>query len=180
MIREVDLVDYYLPPFMQAYKEPVATLDAEQPEFQLVWKASDRVLYNHFISTADEFGIARFEKILNILPSVEDSLEDRRARVQNRWFNVAPYTMRVLVKKVSDLLGGDHNFSIWADFTNEYILMLTVYSTNDSQVEEIKYLLDTVVPMNIVTDIIYESTHDGGLYFGVVTYEADIIELKQR
>lgn len=180
MVREVDFVDYYLPPFMQEYKEPVATLDAEQPEFQLVWKVSNRVLYNHFISTADEYGIARFERILGILPSVEDTLENRRARVQNRWFNIAPYTIRVLVKKLTELLGGDHNFSIWADFANTYELILTVYSTNDSQVDEIKFLLDTTVPMNIVTDIIYESTHCGNVYFGTFVDEADIIELKQR
>lgn len=34
MIREVDLVSY-LPPFMQSYKEPVAALEAENPEFSL-------------------------------------------------------------------------------------------------------------------------------------------------
>ena len=56
MIRDVDLVSY-LPPFMQTYKEPVAALEAENPEFQIIWKATDRVLYNRFISTADEYGI---------------------------------------------------------------------------------------------------------------------------
>ena len=60
MIRDVDLVDYYLPTFMQKYNEPVAALKAEEPEFLLVWKAADRVLYNHFISTADDYGISRF------------------------------------------------------------------------------------------------------------------------
>ena len=58
MIREVDLVSY-LPPFMQTYKEPVAALEAENPEFQIGWKATDKVLKNRFISTADEYGISR-------------------------------------------------------------------------------------------------------------------------
>ena len=82
MIREVDLVSY-LPPYLQEYnQETVAALEAENPEFRLIWEASDRVLYNEFIATADEYGISRFEKILNILPSKEDTLESRRARVQ--------------------------------------------------------------------------------------------------
>ena len=87
MIRDVDFVDYYLPPFMQKYKEPVAAMKAEEPEFQIVWKAVDRILYNHFISTADEYGISRFEKMLGIYPSSEDTLESRRSRVQSKWFN---------------------------------------------------------------------------------------------
>ena len=79
MIREVSLVSY-LPPFMQDYKEPAAALEAENPEFTLVWKAADKVLYNHFISTADEYGIARREKLLGIYPSDDDTLDSRRAR----------------------------------------------------------------------------------------------------
>ena len=55
MIREVDLVSY-LPPFMAEFKEIMATLEAENPEFVLVWEAADRVLQNEFIETSDEYG----------------------------------------------------------------------------------------------------------------------------
>ena len=64
MIRKVDLVSY-LPPFMAGYREVNIALAAEDPEFVLVWKGTDRVLSNEFITTADEYGIARFEKIFN-------------------------------------------------------------------------------------------------------------------
>lgn len=64
MIRDVDLVSY-LPPYLVGYEENHATLEAENPEFILVWNAADRVLYNEFIETANEYGISRFEKILN-------------------------------------------------------------------------------------------------------------------
>ena len=89
MTKTVDLVSY-LPPFMVDFKEISVTLEAENPEFVLVWNAADRVLQNEFIESADEYGISRFEKILNILPSTEDTLESRRARVQARWFNTIP------------------------------------------------------------------------------------------
>ena len=62
MIKNVDLISY-LPPYLQEYKEDVAALAAENPEFLLVWDAVDRVLYNHFIETADTYGISRFEKL---------------------------------------------------------------------------------------------------------------------
>ena len=103
MIREVDLVSY-LPPFIAEYKETNLTLTAENPEFVLVWKAADRTLKNEFIETADEYGISRFEKILHILPSRDDTLESRRSRVQSRWFTSLPYTWRMLIQKIIETM----------------------------------------------------------------------------
>lgn len=179
MKKETDLVSY-LPFFMQVYKEPAAALEAENPEFNLLWEAADRMLRNHFIFTADEYGVSRFEKMLGIFPSAEESLDIRKSRVQNRWFNVAPYTLRVLSLKLAELLGGEHNFSIGTNFRKAYGMLLVVYSTDDSQVEEIKYILSVMVPVDIVTDIIYESAHKGNVYYGTLMSEADIIEIKQR
>ena len=79
MIRQIDLVSY-LPPYLQAYREQVAALAAENPEFLLIWDAVDKVLYNHFICTADEYGISRYEKILGIRPTEDDNL-DRKSVV---------------------------------------------------------------------------------------------------
>lgn len=101
--EKVDLVSY-LPPFMADFKEITVTLKAENPEFVLVWVAAEQVLQNEFIETADEYGISRFEKILNILPSKEDTLESRRSRVQARWFNTVPYTMKALISKLIALV----------------------------------------------------------------------------
>lgn len=53
MIRNVDLVSY-LPTFLVGFHEVSVTLDAENPEFILAWKAADQTLQNEFIETADE------------------------------------------------------------------------------------------------------------------------------
>lgn len=153
MIRDVDLVAY-LPPFIAEYQEINITLAAENPEFGLVWKAADRALGNEFIATADEYGIGRFEKILGIYPSDTDTLEARRMRVQNKWFNAAPYTIRMLAAKMTELLGGARFFSIWTDPQNGYELRLTIYNTEDPRfesyhMEEAKYLLGVMVPLNM-------------------------------
>lgn len=148
MIREVDLVSY-LPPFMQNYKEPVAALEAENPEFILIWKATDRVLYNHFISTADEYGIGRYEKMLGIHPTSEDTLESRRSRVQSKWFNTIPYTMKVLLQKLK-VLCGDTDFTLTHDFTIGYTLTLETDLELYGQVEELEYIINTMIPENIV------------------------------
>lgn len=43
MTRDVSLLAY-LPPFMQDFTEIAATLNAEDPEFVIVWDSADRVL----------------------------------------------------------------------------------------------------------------------------------------
>lgn len=179
MIREMDLASY-LPEFMREYREPAAALEAENPEFDLVWQAADRVLYNRFISTADEYGISRFEKILNIYPDDTDELETRRLRVFNRWFNAIPYTVRTMTEKIRELLGSDCNFTITGDFREGYLLTVTVYTVRIQSEQELKYLLYTIVPLNIVVEAVYEIGLAGQIYCGGVVCEADIIELKQR
>lgn len=147
MIREVDLVSY-LPPFMQNYKETVAALNAENPEFLVIWKATDKVLYNHFISTADEYGLSRFEKLLGIFPTSEDTLESRRSRVQSKWFNTIPYTLTVLLQKLT-VLCGDTSFVFTHNFKDGYTITLITDLELYGQVEELEYIINTMMPENI-------------------------------
>lgn len=146
MIREVDLVSY-LPPFLAAFKENTAALEAENPEFILFWKAADRALQNAFIATADEYGIARFERILNILPSKEDTLESRRARIRNRWFNTPSHTFRSFVSKLSLLCGSD-GFTIEKDYAN-YRISISADLELFGQVEELERAVEGMIPCNM-------------------------------
>lgn len=95
MTRKIDLVSY-LPPFLAEYKEISAALEAENPEFMRLQEAAERVLKNGFIETADAYGLTRFEKILNIIPKAQDSLEDRRAKIKVMWNAEPPYTSKWL------------------------------------------------------------------------------------
>ena len=150
MIREVDLVSY-LPEFMQGYKEPVAALKAEDLEFTIVWKGTDKILYNHFISTADEYGIQRFEKLLNISPSDEDTLESRRSRCQSKWFNRVPYSMRVFLQKLM-VLCDNTDFTVTDNFTEGYTLTVGTNLELYGQVEELEHIINTMLPENIVME----------------------------
>lgn len=148
MIREVDLVSY-LPPFMQSYKEPVAALEAENPEFSLMWSATDRCLRNRFISTADEYGISRFEKMLKIYPTADDTLESRRSRVQSKWLNTIPYTWKVLLQKLL-VLCGDSDFEVTGNFKTGYTLYIDTDLELYGQVEELENIINTMIPENLV------------------------------
>lgn len=150
MIREVDLVSY-LPPFLAEYRDINETFKAEDPEFQIVWQAADRVLRNEFIATADEYGITRFENILKIFPAREDTLESRRARVQSKWFLFLPYTMKMLLVRLIAICG-ENNFKIIRHL-EEYHLTVETDLELYGQVDELDKTLQALLPCNMVITV---------------------------
>jgi len=166
MTRNVDLVSY-LPSFMTEYKEPVLALEAENPEFDLLWVAKDQVLYNRFIETADEYGISRYEAMLGISPTAQDTLESRRSRVRSLWFNTIPYTLKTLIRKLITLCG-EGNFEVRNDFEVGYNLTVITDLELYGQVEQLEHILDIMTPMNLVVDSqnMFNVSASGGSYIG--------------
>ena len=165
---------------MKKYQETVIALEAENPEFLLLWNATDKVLYNHFIETADENGIRRYETLLKIYPASTDTLEARRTRVRNRWFYKIPYTIKVLLEKLTQLFSGEHHFSITGDFKTSYECTISVFTLDDNSKTELNHLLTVMMPANMSFSVFYESVNVGNLFFGGLMEAVDIIEIKQR
>ncbi|MBD5103713.1 MAG: DUF2313 domain-containing protein, partial [Ruminococcaceae bacterium] len=115
--KEIDLLSY-LPQFLREYEETKSALDAENPEFELLWEQAGEVLNSSFIDRADEYGIKRFEKLLGILPDAESDLETRRSAVKVKWLSKLPYTYRMLLKQLEIICGED--FSVTKKFGEEY------------------------------------------------------------
>jgi len=180
MVREVDLVSY-LPPYLADYREVNITLAAENPEFHLVWRAADRILYNEFIATADEDGISRFEQMLGILSSRADTLENRRARVQNRWVTALPYTMKMLLKKLQ-IICGDTDFELLDNFGEGYTLILHTNLEGFGKVDEVEDTLGAMVPCNIqlVSRNEINSDVDGCGYFAGIVSFAQVITILEE
>ncbi len=158
MIRETDLISY-LPPYLAEYQELPHTLAAENPEFDLVWKAADQVLRNEFIATADAYGISRFEKMLHIFPSKEDSLESRRERVQSRWLDAVPYTMKMLLKRLVSLCG-ETDVRLAGNFEQGYTLTLETSLEEFGKVAELENMIACMLPCNIVASVHNETFAD--------------------
>ena len=146
MIRDVKLISY-LPQFIQDYREIKEILKNEDPEIFGLNTEIEQFRNNQFILTCDEVGIGRFEKLLGIAPSNEDTLNARISRVITRWNNSIPYTFRGLVEKL-DALCGSENYVILPKF-NDYELELTVHLPLSGQVDELEYLLSYMIPANI-------------------------------
>lgn len=189
MTREVDLVSY-LPPMIAGYREINTTLTAENPEFILVWNAADQTLKNEFIATADEYGISRYEKMLKIFPSREDTLESRRVRIQSRWFTTLPYTWRMFIQKLIALCS-KNNFTVMKQF-DFYRINLVMQLELFGQIEELERLIETMIPCNMIVEIKNELSYEienaahgtGGISFAeefcIVGDSIDYIDVQQQ
>lgn len=76
----MQIINYY-PPVVSQIKEIQQIAAAEDREFSKLAAASDGILRNMFISTADENGIARFEKLSGVIPDTSMTLEERKMHV---------------------------------------------------------------------------------------------------
>ncbi len=140
----------YLPPYLKEYKELNAILDAENPELVLLWDAAQKVLKNQFIETADEYGIARFEKLLGILPSTSESLESRRSRVSSRWFDHIPYSLKSLILRLT-VLCGENNFKITKNY-DFYEIKIQTHLELFGQTDELARIILKIIPCNMNVD----------------------------
>ena len=86
------------------------------------------------------------------MPSPEDTLESRRERVRSRWFKSIPYTLKTLINKLITLCG-DRDFTIMADFSESYTMVLNVSLSLFGQVDELNDILSYMIPQNIVVEV---------------------------
>ncbi len=169
MPRNVNLWQY-LPGFLRRYRELDKLLEAEQPEFQGVVNNFENTLDNLFIQTADDMGLSRFEKLLNIRSFDTDSIDSRRARVMIHWVDLIPYTMRTLKSKIANIQGND---DIEINFSNPYEITIITRLEKHGQVDNLAFLLKAVLPCNlaVVSENILEFRTKGGattVYYGAV------------
>lgn len=165
-LREINLI-LWLPNYLRQYKEIEKITDTENIEFKKLNKEIQLALNNQFILSCDIDGIKRYEKILNIIPKEEDQLEDRIIRVLSRWNDTIPYTYRGLIHKLNVLCGeGNYKISL---LHNDYTIELIVYLIFGSQLEEIKHMLNYMIPANIVVSMQTSRRANAALYMGIAS-----------
>ncbi len=150
MIRESDIINY-LPQYIKEYREIQYITNVENPELQLLIDETEVIKNNQFITTCDEVGIKFFEDLLGIVAIPDESLEYRIARVLLYWYDLTPYTYRVLIEKLTILCGDEGTFILTPNF-NEYELGIEIVIDYQltTQAEELVYLIHYMIPANLV------------------------------
>lgn len=146
MRRTVD-VNSYLPPVVKEAREFKQIAKSENPEFQLAWDKVDLVWANQYIMDCTIDGVLRWENMLNIMPLKSDTLYDRKLRILTYVNKVPPFTIRTLINFLLPICGEDH-YHIDLDLETQ-TLTVTLVDVRDTQIEETKALLDSIVPANL-------------------------------
>lgn len=146
-------VNKLLPNLYNNNIEMNAIANAEDKEFELVFEAQIQNNFeNTFIATADLAGIERFEILFGIEadPETED-IEFRRQRLWNRLNTTPLFTYRYLVSKLNELIGVGN----WYEVLNFNAYTLDIYVTRPGKawLNELRKLLEKIVPCNIVWTI---------------------------
>ena len=173
MAKDVNLLNYWMP-ILRQLKEFEEIANTEEPELKLILEAIDRTLNNMFIETADESGIERFEKILGITPSDEDTLDTRRFRVLVKWNDSVPYTDKELYNKLLSLCGSEDKFDInsnYEDYFLEIITHLGVVGAFDTVISMLEEMLLCNLILN-VQNVLNEISETTGIRAVLVTSTA--------
>ncbi|MBD8521790.1 putative phage tail protein [Lysinibacillus fusiformis] len=150
MAREVDVVQYW-PPVLIDIKEMLAMAKVENPVLSALWSLIEQTLDDQFVVITSENGATHYEKMLNIHPADNDSLETRRFRILTRYQEQAPYTEEVLIRLLNSLLGnGSYELTInKVEKTLDVKLELTIRGMFDAA----KDLLERIVPQNMILTV---------------------------
>ncbi len=146
MIRTINLKEH-LPKYIQDYKEISNIMSSENPEFQIASDKSEKVFNNLYIKYCDEDGIKRYEKILNITSSSNDTLNARISRVLSKWTESLPYTHKTLINRLNAICGAN-NYSV--KLTNDYKLLLVTHFEDIKQIPILLEMLESFVPANLL------------------------------
>lgn len=146
---------HYLPYAIREFAEFQGITTGEQPEFELAWDAHEEVFVNQFVDTALDYGLSRWEKMLNLFPKATDTLESRRARIKAKLNNFTPYTIRAFAQMMDAISNGEF-FDLSIE-PGSYLLSIFTRWTTRGQMDGLDYLIRHIVPCNIAIINTWES-----------------------
>jgi hypothetical protein len=144
----------YLPHVLREVDELVRIMDAEQPEVVRLWGYLDDALREQFVSSAIDYGLSRWESMLELAPRGTDTIETRRFMILARLNEKLPFTIRVLRDMLAALCGDD-GFDL-SLVHNDYELRVLVEQSAGVDFGAVVDLLGRVVPCNLVLKLVQQ------------------------
>ena len=141
----------YLPPVFSGVAEFIACGESVDFEMEAYFNKGTSLMLEVFIETASEDGIARYEKMLGIIPRAADTLESRRLRLLMKFTDKAPYTYRSLCAYLENLCGeGGYSINL---SPNGYALTIYIELANSASFDEISRVCRVILPANLTVTV---------------------------
>ena len=144
-------VKKYLIDKILEFKDFEIITDIHDEELTKLNAAIVNILDDEFIATANETGIARREKLLNIQPFYDDTLESRKFRLQTRWNSKLPYTYKQLVNKINSLIGID-GYTATINYA-AYTLTIKINLGQKRMLQDVRVMMKNMSPANMVVTV---------------------------
>lgn len=144
-------IERYWPRVVGEMRDFQEIAKGENPEFATLWDAVMRFVDDCFVHTGTEWAIARWERIFRLESYLTDTLDQRRSRILAAITRRLPYTMRSLLNMLEALLGPG-NFSAEVNPVTSTLIVL-VNVRVEHQLNDVRQLLDAVVPANLGIEI---------------------------
>ena len=131
----------------------------ENPEFATLWDAVERFIQDCFVHTGTAWAIERWERIFKLETYPTDTLDQRRSRILAVITRSLPYTMRTLFRMLEQMLGAGNYSAAVNPVTSTLVVLVNVRVAH--QMDDVRQLLDAVVPANLGIEIGHLfSTHE--------------------
>ena len=131
------------PPVIKQIREMQQIAKAEDIEFSKLNVSISEVIRNMFVSTANETGVRRFEKLLGIKPKAEQSLDDRKIYILSM-MNRRKMSLSELMTMLSNYSEG---ITILNDIEN--MEMIVEINTDAGSLDMLNSIIDEILPLNI-------------------------------
>lgn len=145
--RKVKIERYWANVFGKL-REAQVIADSLNPEYDLLYEKIRDFINDCFIETARESVLARWEKIVGVVPLSTDTLEERRNRVLYLLQITLPYTERRLKKVFLAQIVGEGNYQVTVDPIISTIEVL-INPAKQAQWNDVIQMLDTILPCNM-------------------------------
>lgn len=137
----------YIPAILKEVRQYKALTHGEQVEIFNLFNEIEIALNNQFVQTSTEYGVERWEKILNITPKATHTLDERKFTILSRLAEELPFTVRMLEQILNKLCGDD---GYWMEMNPDlYELVVKVALTAKNNFKDVGTLLNRVVPANM-------------------------------
>lgn len=141
----------YLPEYLKEYKEFQGISGMLQAEFEDTWDNTDYLLQESFITTAENYGLTKWEELLGLARNDTIATEDRRFRIIAQLQNQTPYTYRRIKQLLTSLCGED-GYKMTLD-ANNYALTVLLALSREAQFDAVEQLLAEIIPANLVLTV---------------------------
>ena len=178
MDNETKTLLEYLPPFLREYYEFKQLCKSGDIEVSSIDKAVDWNFDSAFISDCDATVLSKYERLLGIIPTSSQSIENRRNMVLLQWNTVASMTLSQFISKLQEYCGKDN---IYVDTSREQFYQLVLWlNIHKVDVPIIKDFVDTGLPMNVNYTLNGKTEIEESLKIGFLTKveKANIISVE--